>query len=49
VAFVENEQADVVKKGWIVAEREVELLGRRDDDVAFSDCVLVEAAYPMLP
>ena len=46
VAFVEDEQADVVEKGRIVAEREVELLRRRDDDVAFPDGVLVEAADP---
>ena len=44
VAFVEDEQADVVEKGRIVAEREVELLRRRDDDVALPDRVFIEAA-----
>ena len=44
VPFVEDEQADVVEEGRIVAERKVELLRRRDDDVTFPDRVLVEAA-----
>ena len=46
VPFVEDEEADIIEEGRIVAEREVELLRRRDDDVAFPDRVLVEAAHP---
>ncbi len=46
VPFVEDEQADVIEKGWIVAQREVELLRCRYHDVPFPDRVLVEAANP---
>jgi hypothetical protein len=46
VPFVEHEQTDVVEKGRVIAEREVELLRRRHYDVSLADCVLVEAADP---
>ena len=42
--FVEDQQADIIEKRRIIAQREVELLGRRDDDVSLADRVLVEAA-----
>ena len=42
--FVEHEQADIIEQRRIVAQREVELLRRRDDDVALADGVLIEAA-----
>ena len=50
MAFVEDEQADIVEQRRIVAQGEVELLRGRDDDVALADRILVEAAdTPMLP
>src|SRR3569833_24335 len=46
VTLVEDEQADVIEKGWIIAKRKVELLRRRDNDIALADRVLIEAANP---
>jgi hypothetical protein len=46
MAFVEDEQANVIEKAWIVAQRKVELLGRCDHDIALPDCVLIEATHP---
>ena len=45
MAFVEDEQANIIEKGRIVAEREIKLLRRRNDYVAFPDRVLVETGH----
>src|SRR5687768_5040784 len=44
MSFVKDQQADIIEQRRIVTQREVELLRRRDDDVALADRVLVEAA-----
>jgi len=41
VAFVEDEEPDIVEKARVVAQSEVEL-PRSRDDVARADCVFVE-------
>jgi hypothetical protein len=46
VTFIEEEETDVIEEGRIVAQREVELLRRRNYDVPFPDGVLIEAADP---
>ena len=42
--FVEDQQADIIKKRGVIAQGEVELLRRRDHDVALPYGILVEAA-----
>ncbi len=41
MAFVENDQADIVDQRRVASQREVELLGRRDDDFAGAQCVFI--------
>ncbi len=49
VAFVEDEQADVVEEARIVPQREIQFLRRRDHDVALADRIFVEPADPNAP
>lgn len=41
MAFVEDDQTDIVDQARIIPEREIELLRRRDDNFARAQCVFI--------
>ena len=41
MAFVEDDETDIVYQRWVASQCEVELLRCRDDDFASAQCVFI--------